>query len=93
MANQDKTIAPERDLSELGDITNTPIADMDDTTGSNGGSPKDRFLDEADDDVIENESFDDFQKPHSNVANSNSTADTGGTGDAYTALSAGRSQY
>ena len=71
-----------------------PVVDMDDTTGSNGGSTTDRFLSEADD----NQNADSTHpsepgQPRSDLVRTDKADTSGSTGDTATAQSAGRSQY
>ena len=74
-----------------------PEVDMDDTTGSNGGSVKERFSGEADttsegqgDDYTHSPTSD---KSRSDTARVDGAGISGGTGDTDSSQSGGRSQY
>jgi len=69
-----------------------PTVDMDDTTGSNGGPTNDRFSasEEQGDDYTHSSTAD---KPRSDTARVDGPGISGGTGDADSSQSGGRSQY
>ncbi|QDK77853.1 hypothetical protein EXU85_04310 [Spirosoma sp. KCTC 42546] len=78
-------------------LDSDPTVDMDDTTGSNGGPTNDRFSGEAD--TASEEQGDDYthsstaDKPRSDTARVDGPGISGGTGDADSSQSGGRSQY
>lgn len=70
-------------------VDKTPVVDMDDTTGSDGGPKKDRSSDETGDSGYATEP----NESRSDTNRVSGSGISGGTGDTATTQSGGRSQY
>lgn len=74
-------------------LSSDPAVDMDDTTGSNGGSAKERFSGESDNTGDDQEVDSDHTIARSDTARVDGTGISGGTGDTDISQAGGRSQY